>query len=247
MQPVVGRLVDGGGVMSDEIRRSDVEPVTPHQRYVADGGCPYVEDKVWCNDTVKNHRPGQHWATYIQPNGERVKVWLSGAKAVPMSDEIRRSPVKADHTFYRQPGSQMCVCGVHEREHAADETVRRLAEFRETVEAGVLLGPSALFLLDHIDALTADHAAALGVLEVVMNERDKAETERDALREVLQKGIEYGYINPDDWLGDRVRTLLDNFPSPVDDCHTCGPLRGQSHYEFCSLRESSSPLVEEGQ
>ena len=51
-----------------------------HQRYVAKGGCPYVEDKVWCNDSIKDHRPGQHWATYLHRNGETSKVWLPHAK-----------------------------------------------------------------------------------------------------------------------------------------------------------------------
>jgi hypothetical protein len=45
-----------------------------HDRHVTDGGCPFVEGKVWCNGTA-NH-DGDHWATLALPDGGTRRVTL---------------------------------------------------------------------------------------------------------------------------------------------------------------------------
>jgi hypothetical protein len=45
-----------------------------HDEYVANGNCPYVQNKTWCNG--KADHLGDHWAVYLHPDGREQRVVL---------------------------------------------------------------------------------------------------------------------------------------------------------------------------
>jgi hypothetical protein len=48
-----------------------------HERWVAEGYCPYVEGKTWCNGWAGHGV--NHWAPFLLPDGSRRNIYLHRA------------------------------------------------------------------------------------------------------------------------------------------------------------------------